>query len=317
VARALAGALGVEVDRVELVPLHGGACQEMFKVDASIRGETKRFVLRSDAKSSIPGSLDRRIEYAVIEKARSAGVRTPNSFGLTEGLVRPEAHAYFMEWVDGETIGAKVLRDPSLANARAALPDALAKELALIHTIDVKNAAELEIPKRDEIAAQRESIDRLPEPRPALERALSWLDAKRPTSNEVTLVHGDFRTGNFAVRPDGLAAIFDWEFAHWGSPFEDLAWLCMRDWRFGQVKNAAGGICPRADFYAAYERASGRRVDPEVVRWWEVMSNVKWAVGAVVQSQRYLGGAESDLELLSIGRRVQEMEHEALRLIGA
>lgn len=317
VARALAESIDGAVEGVQIAPLHGGACQELFKIDAQVDGAPKRFVLRSDAKRSLPGSLDRRAEHDIITRARCAGVRTPVAFGLAQGLVREGAYSYFLEWVDGETIGAKVLRDPALAAARSSLPRALAEELARIHSVRASSseAADTADAAAVAIAAQRDALDRTPAPRPALERVLSWLDAHRPAPGEHTLVHGDFRTGNFAVAPSGLTAIFDWEFAHWGCPLEDLAWLCLRDWRFGQLKLAAGGLCAREEFYALYEAASGRRVDPHLVRWWEIMSNVRWAVGAYVQGLRYLQGDQSDLELIAIGRRAQEMEFEALRLI--
>ena len=47
------------------------------------------------------------------------------------------------------------------------------------------------------------------------------------------LVHGDFRLGNLIVDEHGLAAVIDWELCHAGDPAEDLAWLCIRSWRFG------------------------------------------------------------------------------------
>ena len=50
-------------------------------------------------------------------------------------------------------------------------------------------------------------------------------------------------------------------------------------------------------------------------RWWEIAGNLRWAVGAHEQAQRVLSGAETDLELLAIGRRACEMEYEALRLV--
>ncbi len=85
-----------------------------------------------------------------------------------------------------------------------------------------------------------------------------------------------------------LTAILDWEFAGWGDPDEDIGWLCCKGWRFGRLDREAGGIAERAPFYRGYESESGRRLDPERVRFWEVMANLRWAVIAMQQSDRFL-----------------------------
>jgi aminoglycoside phosphotransferase (APT) family kinase protein len=108
--------------------------------------------------------------------------------------------------------------------------------------------------------------------------------------------------------------VLDCEFTHRGSPFEDMGWLSVRDWRFGVLDKPVGGLCDRARFYAAYEAAGGIAVNPESVHFWEVFGNMSWATGALWQTQRYLDG-EYDFELLAIGRRTAEMTYEALRLI--
>lgn len=319
----------VEVERI--TPLVGGACQDNFRVELRLeRGALSgrhRLVLRSDALGSLPGSLGRSSEHAVIRAATAHGVRTPRVHWLIPGLVRAGADAYFMDWIEGEAIGAKILRDPKLAGARQRLPEELAAVLAKIHAIDPSVAPELKAALGDPAALedgrlvdfairrQLETLDAIPEPHPGLELALRWLREHPPASRELTLVHGDFRTGNFMVAPQGLSGVLDWEFAHWGNPFEDLAWLCVRDWRFGNLKEAAGGLCRREVLYAEYERASGRKVRAEDVHFWEIMGNVRWALGAVAQGQRYLKGGEADLELVAIARRAVEMEFEALRLI--
>ncbi len=180
---------------------------------------------------------------------------------------------------------------------------------------------DLPLKHRDDSASQRAlrdlraSLDALPEPQPGLELALAWLDAHRPEDGPNGLVHGDFRTGNFVVGPQGLVAVLDWEFARWGDPMDDLGWLCMRDWRFGALNRPAGGLATRARFYQAYADASGRPVDPDRVRWWEIAANLRWGTGAVYQGLRYMMGETRDLEMLAIPRRVAEMSFEALRLI--
>ncbi|HVY47414.1 MAG TPA: phosphotransferase, partial [Minicystis sp.] len=165
------------------------------------------------------------------------------------------------------------------------------------------------------LAFTRDMVRRLAEPRPGLALALAWLEEHPPTDRSVVLQHGDFRTGNFLVTPEGLSAVLDWEFAHWGCPAEDVAWLCMRTWRFGETKLPVGGFAKQDRFLAAYEEASGRAISPADVHFWEVLGNVRWAAGCVQQGERYLSGDEKDLELVAIPRRAVEMEYEALRLI--
>ena len=89
----------------------------------------------------------------------------------------------------------------------------------------------------------------------------------------------------------------------------------MRDWRFNQLDKPIGGFARREPFYEAYEKHSGRRVDRREVHFWEICGNLRWAIGSVIQGERYLGGDETDLELLAIPVRAVEMEYEALRLI--
>ena len=319
-----------EVKVRDLQPLVGGACQDNYRLELSfstgeLQGD-RRMALRSDARKSLPGSLLRRDEFQVIGAAVAAGVRTPAARWFTEGLVRPGAGAYFLDWAEGEAIGRRVVKHPELQAARETLPEALAAELAKIHTVTRTSALDLDLdrgrprpggggPAAAALVFARAMADEMKEPHPAIELALRWLTDHAPGGEEETLVHGDFRTGNFLVTPQGLSAVLDWEFARFGDPMEDVGWLCVRDWRFGQLQLPAGGLARRERFYEAYARASGRAVDPRKVHWWEVMGNVRWGVGSVMQGERYLSGEESDLELIAIARRAVEMEYEALRLI--
>jgi aminoglycoside phosphotransferase (APT) family kinase protein len=321
----LSSATGGAVTVVSLEKLAGGACQDNFALAARFADGERRLVLRSDARTSLPGSLDRQQEHDVIRAAVAAGVRTPDARWLARDLVRPGASAYFLDWVEGEAIGRRVVGSAKLAPAREGLPAECARELARIHAITPAvqpRLFEAGAPQKhggdpavDAIAFVRGMLDTLPQPRPALELALHWLRVHAPPRAEVTLVHGDFRTGNLMIAPEGLAAVLDWEFSHWGAPAEDLAWICVRDWRFGQLKLAAGGFAPRARLYEEYERASGRRVDPREVHYWEIMGNVRWAAASLHQGERYLSGGDSDIELVGVARRAIEMEYEALRLM--
>lgn len=314
----------VTVRQLEL--LAGGACQDLYRLELTfssgpLAGE-RRMVLRSDAPRSLPGSLGRKDEFAVIEAAISRGVKTPAVYWLSQGVVRDGAWAYFMDWVDGTAIGRQVVKGAAQQDTGRMLGALLAQELARIHTISAITHPDL-FPERDRLertdpvgaalAGLRESMDRLPSPRPALELVFSWLDTHRPAALEVTLVHGDFRTGNFMLTPAGLSGVLDWEFSHFSSPAVDLAWIAVRDWRFNVLDKPIGGFCDRASFYRAYSAASSRKLSPELLHWCEILGNARWAAGAVHQGQRYL--EQPDLELIAIARRAAEMEWEALRLI--
>ena len=314
--------------------LSGGACQDNYAVDVAVSGGKDKgdyaLVLRTDKGGSLLSSLNRVDEYNVGAMAYAAGVKTPRPYWLepdTEALGHP---FYFMERIQGKATGRYLVKDRGLNEYRKQLPVDLAGNLAKIHAVTPASCNDEAL--RDKLgdvnrtgqaygarAIQdvRDMLPNLPEPRPAIELALNWLEANIPETNDLVLVHGDFRTGNFMVSPEGLQGIVDWEFAHWGDRHEDIAWLCMRDWRFGKLNKHAGGFADRQQFYEAYAQAAGVAVDPEAVRFWEIMGNVRWGVGAGQQAERHLSGADKGIELAAIGRRVCEMEFEALRLIEA
>jgi aminoglycoside phosphotransferase (APT) family kinase protein len=302
-------------------PLAGGACQEMYKVDIGRKG---RWVFRSDARSSLDGSIDRAKEAEVLRAAVAAGVLTPAPRWPSKDLLRPGAHAYFLEWREGEAIGRRVVKAKELEEARKTLAVTLARELAKIHSVrpaehpdlmDGRSASSSSFhPTKSMLDGIRARVEKL-DPSPSRELVVRWLVENLPPLEDAVLVHGDFRTGNFLVTPSGLTAILDWEFSHWGSRYYDLAWICVRDWRFNQLALPVGGFARRTDFYAAYEEASRVKLDRKLLHYWEVLCNLRWALGSVQQTLRYLSGLESDIELVAIGRRAAEMEFEALRLI--
>jgi aminoglycoside phosphotransferase (APT) family kinase protein len=274
-------------------------------------------VLRRDPPGHVIES-SRRQEFELLRAAAAAGVPVPavRWCGEADPVLGPSF--FVMEFVEGETIGRKVLRDAALAGARAALPEQLAAAAARIHTLD---ATALGLAPPAAASPGASELDRYaqvlhglaPDPHPALELASRWLGARLPAPRRATLVHGDYRLGNVIVGPQGLAAVLDWELAHAGDPMEDLGWLCVRAWRFGEDARPVGGLCERERLFAAYERASGAPVDREVVRWWEVFGNFKWAVICIMQAATFLGGVKS-VELAALGRRIVENELELLDL---
>ena len=168
-------------------------------------------------------------------------------------------------------------------------------------------------PALAQIEEWERQLDEIGEPLPAVELGLRWLRANSPEPAEPRLVHGDFRLGNFIVDEDGLAAVIDWELAHLGDPAEDIGWLCIRSWRFGNDDRPVAGVGELDEFVSAYEAAGGATVDRERVRYWEAFGNVKWAVICARQAHDHLTGVRRSHELASLGRRVCEPEWDLLR----
>jgi aminoglycoside phosphotransferase (APT) family kinase protein len=317
----IAEASGQRVGALEASPLAGGAIQENWLVTVELAGERQEFVLRTDAASSVAMSHGRAQEFAILTAAHRAGVTVPEPLWLCRDQTVLGQDFYLMRRVPGVAQGYRVVKDKGLGGDRKQLAERLGQELARIHTI-APGTAGLEFlhlpeagPALDEIARLRADLDKRESGYPVLEWGLRWLERNAPPTGEVVLVHQDFRSGNYMVDEQGLTAILDWEFAAWGAPMTDIGWFCAKCWRYGAGADEAGGIAPRADFYRGYEEVSGRRIDPAAVHYCEVMAHLRWAVIALQQMDRHVGGGEHSLELALTGRILPELELTVIELI--
>jgi aminoglycoside phosphotransferase (APT) family kinase protein len=318
----LAERAGEPVTVEALMRVPGGASRETWAFTAAHGGARDRLVLRRDPPGHVIES-SRRQEFDLLRAAAVIGVPVPRVRWCEDDCDVLGGAFFVMDFVDGETLARRLLRDDLYAPARAALPEQLAAAAARIHAIDVSDPALafLGTTRTDATPAAAE-VDRFegifraltPDPHPALELAFRWLRGRIPAGTRRTLVHGDFRVGNVIFGPEGLRAVIDWELAHVGDPVEDLGWLCVRSWRFGADDRPAGGLCDRERFFEAYERAAGVTVDRASARWWEVCGNLKWAIMCIMQMRTHTEGHVRSVELASLGRRVAEMELELLDL---
>ncbi len=331
---------GAKAVRVEgLRRLTGGASRETWSLDAVMEPhppaaspssgeggttETLPLILQRDVRGQ-PPAMSRAFEFKLLRAAYDAGAGAPEPMFMGDDSLGGEF--FLVRRIEGETLPRRLLRDDAYAQARVALTPQLGAVLAKIHAMPLAGLDELPSVEATPSVAEQQ-LDRheqlfraiAPEPHPAFELAFRWLRKQQTASNKQqnetrTLVHGDFRMGNVLFGPNGMRAILDWELAHVGDPAEDLAWMCVRSWRFGGEK-PAGGIGTREELFAAYAAAGGARVDPERVRWWEVFGNLRWGIICIGQARQYLDGHSNSLELASIGRRTAETEWELLNLVG-
>jgi aminoglycoside phosphotransferase (APT) family kinase protein len=312
--------------------LAGGASRAAIAVDITVEAWTQRpcwpAVLRLDLGGKIyESSIERDEEFQVLAHAARGGVPVPRPLWASRDpgiLGRP---FLVLERVEGETIGRRIVQLPELAGARRDLPAQMGRALARIHRLDPKELPFLRppgpvrnmgfVPAHTALSNCIQEMFAVDVAQPALGAGYAWLSRHAQPCDEVVLVHGDFRLGNLIVGPEGLRAVLDWEFTTIGDPHEDLAWPFVRDWRFGVDRLRFAGLSDGEDFLAAYAAESGRAIDRERLRYWEVMGNFRWAVGCLTQANRHLSGAESSVELASLGRRSCEMKLEMLDLIAA
>jgi aminoglycoside phosphotransferase (APT) family kinase protein len=314
--------LGADAELVGLSRLPGGASRETWRLDVRRGDVAETLVLRRDPAGHVIES-SREGEFALLQAAAAAGVPVARLRWVEADPAVLGSPFFVMDFVEGETIGRRILREERFGGARAVLPEQLATALARVHAIDAgaPGLAFLARPDAGASPARAEAArydqilrDLAPDPHPVLDLAVRWLGARVPPARETTVVHGDYRIGNVIVDETGLSAVLDWELAHLGDPIEDLGWFCVRAWRFGNDDRPAGGLCDRERFVAAYERARATTVDRAAVRWWEVFGNFKWAVICIMQAETHRRGAPN-VELASLGRRTAETELELLDLM--
>jgi aminoglycoside phosphotransferase (APT) family kinase protein len=297
--------------------LTGGASRSTWLFDAEASSERHRLIMQSggvwaDRATGLVPQLEPEGDAQLMIAASEVGVPAPQVRAILEpadGLGR----GYVTDFVEGETLGQRIVRDAKFAGARALMAKQCGEILAATHRIDLARVPFLM--RQDgaaHIEAHREVVDRFGLQLPALDMALKWAADNVSKNARHTVVHGDFRLGNLIVGEDGIRCALDWELGQSGDPMQDLGWLCIRTWRFGGAA-PVGGFGSREDLYTAYERASGYSINPAHVRFWEAFGNVKWVIHCLRLGMR--GVEETGIERCAIGRRIEEPLWDFLNLI--
>ncbi|MCP1838038.1 aminoglycoside phosphotransferase (APT) family kinase protein [Bradyrhizobium sp. USDA 4524] len=102
---------------------------------------------------------------------------------------------------------------------------------------------------------------------PLLDWGGRWLQNNCPRPPRRTIVHGDYRIGNFIEHNGRITAILDWELTHLGDPHEDLAWAMMPT--FNARSRKLYGVLERAEVIDLYQRASGIPVSDKSLAFYE------------------------------------------------
>ena len=301
--------------------LSGGASQETYRLTVSTTVGEKLLAMRRAPGGQVlektaqhPGL---EVEALLMESARSMGVPEPEIYyvlseedGLGDGFI--------MEWLEGEALGARIVRSSEFEEIRPRLAYECGRVLAMIHCVDVDSTGLRQklwqISPEEFVEQTWERYRLLATPQPMIDYVARWLLDHLPTDYEPRLVHNDFRNGNFLLSAKGIVAVLDWEIAHIGDPMRDLGWICTNSWRFGSDM-PVGGFGEYEDLFLGYEETSGEAVDRDRVKFWEVFGSFWWSVGCLGMAEHYRNGPDKTVERPGIARRSSECQVDCVNLL--
>ncbi len=283
IAAQMPSAMDVVVSQLERIS--GGASRETYRFVLCWQevGEARkrRLILRRDPPASLIDT-ERRVEFEAYRAFAETAVPVPQMLWLEEGH-GPLDYPFF---IAEELTGFQAAPQMLFASVEAVLAHVAERKWSILGLIATADPAPLVsvVPTPSFDGCWRRELDHWEAlidkdaagPLPITRAAIRWLRANPPPpAQRLSIVHGDYRTGNFLYDPAGeIHGVLDWEMAHLGDPLEDLGWSLQPVWTFGRT-GLAGGLCPPEQAVRIWERASGLVADPAALHWWTLFNCVK------------------------------------------
>ena len=259
-------------------------------------GDGDEYVLRRPPLGPVaPGAHDMAREYRVLSTLWKAFPKAPRAYAFSDDpdiigapfFIMERRHGVVVQNVIPEIFGSG--EDPE---ANRKLSEAVVDTLAEFHAVSPEEAglADLGRPegflerqvrgwtKRWEAAKHRDD--------PLADELSTWLAERLPDSDDVTLLHNDWRLDNMAVSEDDpghAVAVYDWDMCTTGDPLADLGTLMAVWYEADEVPASlhpmpthAPGFMSRRQAIDRYASRSGRSLDS--VDWYVVFGTFKLAV---------------------------------------
>ena len=276
--------------------LSGGASklQVLFEIDWQEAGTARhdRMVVRMDPAES--HNATSRLREAELLRAFDGIIPVPKVYfvdqdakwfpeptliyAFVEGVTKPRTTS------SGAVSGLGIHFGPQW---RAVLGPQFVEHLAKIHAFPVARgrfttmeppavattqAAELQLNRARRVWEEDRAEDC-----PLMDVAVNWLGRNLPSMDQVSVIHGDYRSGNFLFdeATGRITAWLDWERGHLGDRHRDLAWITQA--MFGDPREDGQGyyICGllgEQEFYQQYQALSGLTIDPIRLKWYSVLN---------------------------------------------
>ncbi len=318
----------VWVDQLEQIS--GGASRQTYRFRIAYleggREHERRLIVRRDPAASLIDT-DRKIEFAAYQAFFRTPVPVPEVLWL-EDDPRHLGSPFFIsvEMSGFQAAPARMLMEPyaahhqKIAEQKWSILGEIAKQdpakLGLLGTMEAVAPDQCWKRELDYWEGVLDSDELIPQP--IMRAAIRWMRRNPPPpAQKVGVVHGDYRTGNFLYDENGrIHGILDWEMSHLGDPLEDLGWSLNRVWCWAQ-DDRRGGLIPREQAIAIWEKASGMKADPAALHWWEMFACVKGQGIWVSSAHAWETGDNKDpILVLSSWSLMNSQDRAVLELMG-
>lgn len=212
-------------------------------------------------------------------------------YTLVPGVTKPTGSRSHVGGVGGRFEGA----------LRSRLADQFVEHVARIHTADIGDPAQLssfDVPSIGTVDSALWQVNRARriweedrgEDLPYVEAVSLWLLDHLPELDRVSVLHGDYRTGNVLFDEDSgeVTAWLDWERGYLGDRHRDLAWITLPQW--GRPDDdgelLVSGLIRLSEFERRYQELSGLTIDPLRMRWYRVLNSYQLVVSTLGSAYR-------------------------------
>ena len=281
--------------------IFGGASRETYRV--KLQDEEKKsqnFIYRRSQKSSLI-ETDQKTEYLAYSDFQDTEVPVPKLIFLEESAKPLGAPFLVMEELAG-TVASPFDKEAYIPN-QAELGRQFWKILGKIASHDLaksklnKNSAKRNLKNcwREELeywvsVIRKDSLGI----EPILEAAIRELFRSKPLpASRLSIVHGDYRNGNFLFKGKEITGVLDWEMAHIGDPLEDLGWALSEIWCWEQ-KETPAYLVSRKEALEIWTQESKIKIDEKSLFWWELFACVKGLAIWISAGHEFSSGSNTD-----------------------
>jgi len=295
-----------------------------FKAFTADNNEGVEYILRVGAPTGLYAPYSIKPQVLSSRSLEGSGVPVPKVYWGTDDTSWIGAPFFICEKVGG--IAVLPWESPGLPPLEGEYRDSLAEQfidaLARIHTLDWQNQPIAEM--ADGLSVENAAMKQIEEWEsgisrwasrafPMLKWGTNWLKDNCPTAPRLSIVHGDYRTGNFLEENGDITAILDWELAHLGDPHEDIGWLSLPMYKGGSPLLCR--LVDEDDFYRRYEDKTGIRVSRESVRFYRAFSLYKLAITHIAASDCFEKARMNDLRMPAMGSQIPTALRQMMKTI--